>query len=79
MSGKPNEISRWGGKRRGAGRLPKYMLTDNQIKAMMRKAKAYAKQYGKTVDEILLDIVYAKLGRTKVSPHINNDINRPSL
>jgi len=57
MSGK-KIISRWGGSRSGAGRKPSYMLTENQVKAMLRKARKYAKKYDKTIDEVLLDFIY---------------------
>ena len=33
-------------------------LSVRQVKEMNAKAKAYAKKYGKTIDEILLDFIY---------------------
>ena len=52
-----------GGKRAGAGRKKGYSpaklpLSVAQVEEMLEKAKAYAKKYGKTIDEILLDFVY---------------------
>ena len=47
-----------GGKRPGSGRKPKYMLTEYQIQQMHKKAKKRAREEGKTIDDILLDIVY---------------------
>ena len=57
-----------GGKRAGAGRKPGYSpgrepLSVRQVQEMLDKAKEYAKKYGKTVDDILLDFVY---GITKI-------------
>ncbi len=65
MSGKVKKATGWGGKRANqTGRPPKYMLTDYQIEQMHKKAKKYAKEQGKTIDEILLDIIYFT-GRTE--------------
>ena len=52
-----------GGKRAGAGRKPGYSpkklpLSVAQVEEMLEKAKAYAKKYGKTIDEILLEFIY---------------------
>ena len=47
-----------GGKRPGAGRKPKYMLTDYQIEQMHKKARKFAREQGKTIDEILLEVIY---------------------
>ena len=58
MSGKSTNVNRWGGVRPGSGRKPAYMLTDNQIKAMLRTARKKAKVEGKTLDDILLEIIY---------------------
>ena len=58
MSGKSKNVNRWGGVRPGSGRKPAYMLTDNQIKAMLRTARKKAKVEGKTLDDILLEIIY---------------------
>lgn len=57
MAGKPKRAG-WGGKREGSGRKPAYMLTDNQVKAMLRTAKKRAKDEDKTIDDVLLDIIY---------------------
>lgn len=56
MAGKA-KINQWGGARKGAGR-PRYMMTDYQQKKMLQTARRRAKETGKTVDEILLDIIY---------------------
>ena len=63
-----------GGKREGAGRKLGYSpgklpLSVAQVEEMLEKAKAYAKKYGKTIDEILLDFVY---GVTEI-PLISED------
>lgn len=50
--------SGWGGRRPGSGR-PRDTLTVEQVNALLRSAKKYAKKYGKTVDEILLDLIYS--------------------
>ena len=47
-----------GGKRPGSGRKPKYMLTEYQIQQMHKKAKKRAREEGKTIDDILLDVIY---------------------
>lgn len=49
----------WGGKREGSGRK-KETLSGNQVREMLAKAKKYAEKHGKTIDEILLDIIYAE-------------------
>jgi len=63
------------------------MLTDNQIKAMLRTAKKKAKDEGKALDDILLDIAYdpkdpkVQLAAIKLfkeftmSKHTEKDIN----
>ena len=57
MAGKPKNTA-WGGARSGAGRKPKYMLTDNQVKHMLKKARKLAKETGRDIDDILLGIIY---------------------
>ena len=52
-----------GGKRAGAGRPkgyrpPRLPLSAAQVEEMLKKATEYARKYGKTIDEILLDFVY---------------------
>ena len=49
-----------GGKRAGAGRKPSYMLPENLVKTMLRTAKKKAKESGKTLDDILLELAYQK-------------------
>lgn len=64
MAGKPKDPNRvqtgggWGGKRPGAGRKPATVATNKQIKAMLTAARKRAKAEGKTIDDILLDIIY---------------------
>lgn len=65
MAGR-GKISKWGGKRPGAGRKPAYMLTENQIAAMLRTARNRAKTLGKTIDEVLLDVIYAAEDKSTV-------------
>ena len=55
MAGK-TKIGQWGGKREGAGR-PRYMMTDYQQKKMLQAARKRARETGKSIDEILLDII----------------------
>lgn len=50
--------SGWGGARPGAGRK-KETLSATQVKEMLLAAKAYAAKTGKTIDQILLDIIYS--------------------
>lgn len=53
----PKKIENRGGKREGAGRKPE-TLSASQVAEMLRIAKKYAVKYKKTMDEILLDIIY---------------------
>lgn len=57
MSGK-KKMAGWGGKRAGSGRKPAYMATDAQVRAMLRAAKKRAQDEGKTLDDVLLDLIY---------------------
>jgi hypothetical protein len=59
MTGKPKNISKWGGYRPGSGRKPTYMTTEYQVKKALQKARKKAKETGKTLDDILLEIAYA--------------------
>lgn len=47
-----------GGKREGAGRK-RETLSQSQVREMLAKAKEYAKKYGKTIDDILLEVIYS--------------------
>jgi hypothetical protein len=58
MSGKPK--GQWGGKRDYQPGRPKETLSQNQVKLMLETAEKYAKETGKTIDDILLMILYAK-------------------
>jgi hypothetical protein len=58
MAGKTKKPNSWGGKREGSGRKPAYMITDNQVKAMLKTAKKRAQEEGKTIDDVLMDIIY---------------------
>lgn len=60
MSGKPKGPTGWGGSRPGAGRKPAFATNDAQVMAMLRLAKKRAKTEGKTIDDVLLDIIYNK-------------------
>lgn len=51
--------SGWGGRREGSG-AKKQTLSAAQVAEMLSKAKEYAKKYGKTVDEVLLDYIYGE-------------------
>lgn len=57
---KPKAKENRGGKRAGSGRKPKITrLTWKSTPAdMVKAAKKYAKQYGMTVDDILLEVIY---------------------
>ena len=48
----------WGGRRDGAGAKNKKTLSAHQVELMLKKAKEYAKKYGKTIDDILLQFIY---------------------
>ena len=48
-----------GGKREGAGRKPE-TLSGRQVKEMLKTAKEWAKEQGKTIDDILMYIIYDK-------------------
>lgn len=50
--------SGWGGKRAGSGRKSIFGLTEKQIKDMLRTARKFAREHGKTLDEVLLGIIY---------------------
>lgn len=54
-----------GGARPGAGRKPgpNRTLSAKLVNEMLRKAKKYARKHGKTLDEVLLDLVYAETTR----------------
>ena len=54
----------WGGARPGAGRKPE-TLSVRQVKAMLEAAEKKAAETGKTVDELLLDVIYDKETSTK--------------
>jgi len=49
--------SRWGGKRQGAGR-PRKKLDANQVQAMRDAEEKYAQKYGKTLDDLLCEIIF---------------------
>ena len=68
MSGKPKRTG-WGGARPGTGPKPK-SLTDKQVREMLKTARKFSRIYGKTVDDILVSIIYAQDGETqmKVTP-----------
>ena len=55
MTGRPKYG--WGGAREGAGR-PAKALTASQVERMLTTADKYALDRGKSVDELLLDILY---------------------
>lgn len=52
----------WGGKRDGSGRKNRWSVTETQVKEMLRDARKRAKLEGKKIDDILLDIIYARSG-----------------
>ena len=51
-----------GGARPNSG-PKKETLSQRQVQAMLVAAKKYAKKHGKTIDEILLDIIYEDGGK----------------
>lgn len=59
----PNkEYGNWGGRRAGSGRKRQTLeVTDKQVKAMLTTARKKAREEGKTIDDILMDIIYGKL------------------
>jgi hypothetical protein len=54
----------WGGARPGAGRKPE-TLSVRQVQAMLEAAEKRAVEAGKSIDELLLDVIYAKTTSTK--------------
>lgn len=52
----------WGGAREGAGR-PTETLSGSQVREMLQKAKERAEKEEKSIDDILLDIIYAQDGK----------------
>jgi hypothetical protein len=57
MASGPKKVENRGGAREGAGRKPE-TLSAKQVSLMLEHAKDYAKKFGKTVDEVLLDFIY---------------------
>jgi len=51
--------SNWGGKRQGAGR-PKRTYSAHQVLTTWETIDAYSVKYGKTIGELLLEIIYEK-------------------
>lgn len=49
--------SGWGGARQGAGR-PKQTVSAEQIERMILKAKKFAEEKGKDLDDLLLEMAY---------------------
>lgn len=47
----------WGGARPNSG-PKKQTLSGAQVAEMLKKARDYAKKYEKTIDEVILDIIY---------------------
>lgn len=47
----------WGGSRIGSGRK-KDTFSAQQIRKMLKKARKYAKQHGKDVDDVILEFIY---------------------
>ena len=58
MTTGPKKIENRGGTRPGSGRKPKYATTEYQKTQMLKAAKKRAKEEGKTLDDVLLDIAY---------------------
>jgi hypothetical protein len=57
MANKPKGIA-WGGARAGAGRKPIYKVTKGEAYQMLKAAKKREKEEGRSINEILLDIIY---------------------
>ncbi len=53
----PRKKENRGGRRAGAGAKPQ-TLSGRQIQAMLNKAKKWAKEQGKDIDDILLFLIY---------------------
>jgi len=70
MSGKQQNTGRWGGRRENAGRKPKYMMSDYMVKNMLQAARKRARETGKTLDDVLLDIAYNENGEAKVKEQL---------
>lgn len=63
MSSGPKKTENRGGVRENAGRKPE-TLSVLQVRAMLERAEAKAKQYSKTLDDVLLDIAYSPEEKT---------------
>ncbi len=48
-----------GGARPNSGPKP-FSLSASQVKALLRTVKKFAKQYGKSIDDVLVEMVYAE-------------------
>jgi len=60
----PKKKENRGGARPGAGRKPQ-SVSQSQVKAMLRAARKRAKEAGRTIDDILLDVMYGLDEQTK--------------
>lgn len=58
MTSGPKKLDSRGGSRTGSGRKPHLSITQRQIKRMVREAGKMAREHGKTIDQILLGIIY---------------------
>jgi hypothetical protein len=63
MAGKPKSQStsknkNWGGKRPGAGRKPREVVSEATIRELVKWLKKEAKARGKTIHEVLVSMIY---------------------
>jgi hypothetical protein len=49
--------SGWGGRRPGSGPKPKYMMSSNQVKKMLRRMRKSKRETGVDEDEFLVSII----------------------
>ena len=69
MATGPKDVRNWGGKRDGSGRK-RSSLSDAQVKQLLKAAKQQEKKTGKSVANILMDIIHGKKSEVKVKERI---------
>jgi len=57
MSGTKKMHQGWGGRREGSGRKPGYMLSENQVKAMLNRMRKAKRQLGIDENDFLISII----------------------
>jgi hypothetical protein len=60
MANLPGKTDGRGGARPGAGRKPVYVISEKEIKKLVRAARKKAEETGKTLADVLIDLAYQK-------------------